>query len=83
MNRNILSILGLSLMLAMSSCSSSTGEIGNVNIEHSSYRQDSRTKLCFALIGAKEGKDLFNESTSIGFTCVECTEEVLALIEKD
>lgn len=65
-------LLLLSFLFVINSCQSKTGTVGNVHPSDISYYKDSRTNLCFAVIGAKEGVDLLNESTSIGMACVPC-----------
>lgn len=54
------------------SCSSKTGKVGKINPNDISYFKDPRTGLCFAIIGAKDGSNVLDESTSIGMACVPC-----------
>ena len=62
------------------SCSSRTGKVGKIDSEDITYFKDHNTGLCFAIIGAKHGDDVFSESTSIGLTCVPC-EQVESYLE--
>ena len=69
--KRILILVSFFAIVAMG-CNRESGKVGNINPDDVSYFKDSRTNLCFAIIGAKKGADIFVESTSIGMVCVPC-----------
>tara|TARA_R110002050_G_scaffold19263_2_gene55530 strand:+ start:970 stop:1194 length:225 start_codon:yes stop_codon:yes gene_type:complete len=60
------------LLFATLLCSCSVNTSGNVNFkgEDLKYFKDSRTNLCFAVVGSRKAATL--EITGLGVTCVPC-----------
>lgn len=69
-------------LLFLGSCGSKSGKVGSVDAEDITYFKDSRTNLCYAIIGAKKGMNFIDESESIGMACVPCENIPLTLLKQ-
>ena len=67
------------MTIILSSCAVGTSSNINVNASKILYKQDARTKLCFAFVASR--KAFQAETTGLGMTNVPCTEEVRSLIK--
>jgi hypothetical protein len=75
-----IALLGSLILLAGCTASSTKVEDGDFDPNKLVYFQDSRTKLCFAVIGYERTSSNMSTSTGMSMSNVPCTNEVVALL---